>query len=58
MKAFIFRDGALVELPECENCGAPIYKPGLCRFCASFAQEVKVVTVVSEQVVINPEDLV
>ncbi len=50
--------GNVLELPECDCCGAPIYRAGLCSVCASVAESVEVITQVSERVVINPEDLI
>ena len=52
MSAFFTIDesGRVHDLPECECCGAPIYRPGLCAVCAECFSEVEKPTLVSVQV--------
>lgn len=45
----------MVEQPECDNCGAPIMRGGLCPTCAACAESVEVLTLVGE--LIEPGDL-
>lgn len=58
----IDESGRIWDLPECECCGAPILREGLCGTCAEWFNSVDKVTQVSVRVVVpdavmvNPED--
>lgn len=53
----IDESGKVHDLPECECCGAPLYRPGLCAVCAEAFSEVDKVTEVSQPVVIPSAQL-
>lgn len=59
MSAWTFDLGGIDKLPECECCGRPIYRPGLCGLCREFWEvgRDEKLEVIPVDVIINPQDL-